>query len=582
MTADPSMASSKASEATAPDAAAPDAAAPSPATPDAAAPDAAAPSPATPGSQAAAPPAARPGFLARQRRKLMVLAGLVVGVPLLHLGLQFGTRIEPPPIAQVTGEREVKPDGMRVLGRGYARQRGKILEVRLAGTPEEIGHQHGRLLREEMIENEGMLHAEFERFVPLAPLRWLLMDLSRLQFRRVDGGMPLERRREIAAHAAAFSPDPFADRLPTYHRMVFLHALYDISLSFEHSPLIGCTSFALSDGAFEGGGAVLARAFDFEVLPIFDEKKAVFLMHEEGRIPYASVSWPGLAGAVSGMNAEGLAAVVHGGRGSRPQVTGQPMAHTMRELLGRARTVDEALALLATTDPMVSHMIFLGDASGSAAVAERAPGVPLHARRGRGKVPLTNHFEGPLGADPANRRVMQETSSLARRARLDELLAGLPASASVEQVVGVLRDRKGVGGADLPLGDRRAIDALIATHGVVMDTTRRALWVSESPHLLGRFVRFDLKKLLDPAFTPGGPGDGEDVLQAVPEDPALTDGAYDAWVRAGARHTNEQGESPWPDGTSGPVAPQHGSGSPVAPQHGSGGPEAPREGSEAR
>ncbi len=35
-----------------------------------------------------------------------------------------------------------------------------------------------------------------------------------------------------------------------------------------------------------------------------------------------------------------------------------------------------------------------------------------------------------------------------------------------------------------------------------MDTTAKALWVSEGPHLAGRYLRFDLATLLDPAFTP--------------------------------------------------------------------------------
>lgn len=478
-------------------------------------------------------PPPRPGLLGRHRKKLIALGVLLAAPAAAHLGITAGTRIEPPPIAAVEGEPVEAPGGLRVLGRGYARPRGKILEVRLAGTPEEIGHQHGRLLYREMVHNEGTLYAQFEHHVPFAPLRWLIMDLSRLRFQEVDGGMQPERRREIAAQARAFAPDPFEGVLPTYHRFVFLHSLYDIALSFEHSPLIGCTSFALTDGAFAGGHAVLARAFDFEAGPVFDEGKAVFLMHEEGRIPYASVAWPGLVGAVSGMNAEGLAAVVHGGRAREPRQTGEPVVHTVRELLGRARTVDEALERLAAAEPMVSHLIFLVDARGDAAVAERAPGAPLHARRGRGKVPLTNHFEGPLAADPRNVRVLGETSTTPRRARLDELLANLPAGASVEEVVGVLRDKKAVGGAPLELGDRRAIDALIATHGVVMDTTARALWVSEAPHLAGRFLRFDLGRLLDPAHDPAAdPG----TIEAVPEDPVLTSGAYEAWVRAGSIH----------------------------------------------
>lgn len=480
---------------------------------------------------------ARP-FVARHRRKLVALGALVLAPAAAHLGIAAGTRIEPPPFAAAAGEASAAPGqpDLRVLGPAYARRRGKVLEVRLAGTPEEIGHQHGRLLYPEMAHNEGTLYEQFREHVPAAPLRWLITDLSRLQFRDVDEGMTLARRQEIAAQARAFSPDPFDSFLPTYHRFVFLQSLYDIALSFERSPLLGCTSFALTDGAFEGGGAVLARNFDFEAGPVFDEGKAVFLVHEEGRIPYASVAWPGLVGAVSGMNAEGLALVVHGGRAREPRARGEPVVHTMREVLGRARAVGEALALLEGAEPMVSHLVMLVDAAGEVAVVERAPGAPAHVRRGRGKVPLTNHFEGPLAADPRNVAVEAGTSTRPRRARIDELLANLPAGASVEAIVGVLRDKGGPGGAALPLGDRRAIDALIATHAVVLDATARALWVSEGPHLAGRFVRFDLARLLDPAYDPRA-----DVapVEAVPEDPILASGAYDAWVRAGAPHGGE-------------------------------------------
>ncbi|MCC6556668.1 MAG: hypothetical protein IT372_27220 [Polyangiaceae bacterium] len=532
--------------------------------------------------------------LARRLRRLVALAAIAAAPLVAHLGIAAFTGIDPPELAAPPAGEPAALGDLRVLGRAYARRRGKILEVRLAGSPEEIGHQHGRLLYPEMVHNEGTLHDQFRRHVPLAPLRWLIMDASRLEFRAVDEGMSPARRLEIAAEARAFSPDPFESFLPTYHRFVFLQSLYDIALSFERSPLLGCTSFALTDGAFEGGHAVLARNFDFEAGPIFDEGKAVFLVREDGRIPYASVAWPGLVGVVTGMNAEGLALAVHGGRAREPRARGEPVVHTMREVLGRARDVDGALAILGAAEPMVSHLVMLVDAAGAVAVAERAPGAPLHARRGRGKVPLTNHFEGPLASDPRNAAVLAATSTRARRARLDELLAALPAGASVEAVVGVLRDRAGEGGAPLPLGDRRAIDALIATHGVVMDATARGLWVSEGPHLAGRFVRFDLARLLDPAYEPGfgakgadrrpgapsvepgfgakgadrrpgapsvepgfgaegaerrpgapsaepnaGPPAGAPGVEAVPEDPIMASGEYDAWVRAGSRHGGE-------------------------------------------
>src|SRR5262249_20964085 len=146
-----------------------------------------------------------------------------------------------------------------------------------------------------------------------------------------------------------------------------------------------------------------------------------------------------------------------------------------------------------------------------------------------------NHFEGPFADDPANRRVEAVTSTRTRRLRLDELLADLPPGAGVQAIVGVLRDRRGVGGAALPLGNRSTLDALIATHSAVMDATARVIWVSEGPHLAGRYLRFDVGKLLDPAFTPVA----TDPVDAIPADPILTDGSYDAWVRSGSPHRGE-------------------------------------------
>src|SRR5277367_1464308 len=269
---------------------------------------------------------AKKSFGARHRKKLVALALLVIGPAVAHGVIGAATRIDPPAFAVTTGEPSVSPADadLRVLGPAYARHRGKILEVRLAGTPEEIGHQHGRLLYAEMSENEGLLYGQLEHYVPFPPARWLMADISRVQFRSIDQGMPEERRREIASQAVAFAPDPYAGFLPTYHRFVFLQALYDIALSFEHSPLLGCTSFALTDGAAADGHVVLARNFDFEAGPVFDVKKAVFLVREEGRVPYASVSWPGLVGAVTAMNAAGLALVVHGGRARHPSPVGEP------------------------------------------------------------------------------------------------------------------------------------------------------------------------------------------------------------------------------------------------------------------
>jgi hypothetical protein len=95
------------------------------------------------------------------------------------------------------------------------------------------------------------------------------------------------------------------------------------------------------------------------------------------------------------------------------------------------------------------------------------------------------------------------------------------------RAVELLRDRRGTGGAALELGDRRAVDALIATHAVVMETAARRLWVSEAPHMLGRFLAFDLPT----AFADDG-ASAEGPSGTLPEDPLLRDGSYEAWRKA--------------------------------------------------
>lgn len=453
---------------------------------------------------------------------LGVLALLAATLVAAHFAIGCSARLEAPAVDVPEDRVETPKPGVRRLGKSSVRQRGDILEVRLEGSPEQIGFSHARLLYDEMVENEGVLLYELEQKVSLSIARLLLMDLAQLRYRTVDRGMSEERKREIAAGALGFQPDPYASLFPTYQRFVYLNALYDISLSFEYSPLIGCTTFTLSRDATDGGRALLARAFDFEVNDVFDRKKAVFLVREDGKLPFASVAWPGLVGVVTGMNVEGVAVVVHGGRAGEPRSEGEPVVHALRRVLGQARTSDDVVRLLGEREAMVSHIVIATDASGKSVAIERVPGAKPEARDLAARAAVSNHFEGEAASDPANIRVRERTSTLDRRARADELIAGLGGPATVADAVALLRDRRGKGGVELPLGDRRAIDALIATHGVVMDATERTLWVSESPHLLGRFVAFDLRALLGAAYDPLA----EAEPTTLPADPLLTSGEY--------------------------------------------------------
>ncbi len=466
-------------------------------------------------------------FLRRHRRKILGLALFVAAFPAAHLAIGLASRATPPRITMPTLERRSEGP-VTFVGKGsYRRDRG-LHEVVLEGGPEELGAQHAALLYDRMVDNERDLWEGFASIVPFAPARVAMFDLGRLRHRGVDREFPGVRRRELAAQALAFSPDPYEGRLPTYERMAFLHALYDISLGFERSPLLGCSVFGLGPAATRDGHTLVARAFDFDAADVFDTDKAVFFVKGQGVLPFASVAWPGLVGVLTGMNSEGVFVSVNGARARDPRATGMPVIFALREVLERARSTDEAVAVLSGQEIMVSHLVFVADARGAFAVVERAPGAPAHTRRtfaDPARVPLTNHFEGPLAEDPRDARVRRSSSTLARRARLDEMLSAVSdGGATPESVLAMLRDHGCARGeAGCALGDRRAIDALIATHGVVADTSARILWVSRGPHLAGAFVGFDLGAI----FSTNAPASGVVQPRDLPPDLLLHDTA--AW-----------------------------------------------------
>jgi len=461
----------------------------------------------------------------RLRVVLVVAATLLLAPVSLHFVVGWIARLEPPRVSVERLSVDRSGGGLRRVGRSTVRHRGSLLEARLVGDAADVGYAHARLLLPEIVEVERALYRGLQRRVPWGLARTTLFDWAQWRFRNLDESMSAARREELAGQALGFDPDPFTQVFPTYQRLVYLSALYDIGLSFERAPLVGCTTFVLP-GAAGNRDVLLARAFDFEVDEVFDRSKVVFLVKETNQIPFASVAWAGLVGVVSGMNVEGLTVVAHGARAGEHDLRGEPVVHELRRLLSRARTLDDALGALGERTPMVSHVLIVADANGNAAAVERVPGRDDHVRRLRPPAVVTNHFEGPSADDPKNRRVTETTSTLARRRRGEVLLRSLSTPASVADAVALLRDRRDVDGESLPLGDRRAIDALIAAHGIVAEPRSRSLWVSESPHLLGRFVRFDLPALL---------ADGYDAKsdsappQTIPADPLRNAEAYAQW-----------------------------------------------------
>jgi isopenicillin-N N-acyltransferase-like protein len=444
---------------------------------------------------------AGPGGNRRWLRRLVVAVALTVTLlPVIYLIFLRITRISPPHVpteVRTAAEREIEVRGPRAyLGASWmSRERG-VWEEHLEGEPYALGFAQARLGSRLLLEQEDYMFSEMAKYVPSKIALFLIRAGVRLKYRHLSDYLSPDRALEIAGLAAG-SIDRHSDFLPTYHRIVFYHALHDITQGLEDSPLLGCTAFAAAGPATPNGHLIIGRNFDFEGPEIFDREKSVLFFKPVGKIPFASVAWTGMSGVVTGINAQGIYVSINAARTDDKGKDGMPVEILVREILENAKNLEDVIALVKKTPVMVPDFYLIGDGkTGESAVIERSP-TRMEVRRSKDTTLLTNHALSPTFAgDAENDRLKRYMTSGARLRRLDELVKRWHGQIDPRKALEILRDKKGAGGETLGLGNRNTLDAIIATHSVVVDATNLVLWVGEGPHLLGKFRAFDLRKEL--------------------------------------------------------------------------------------
>ena len=450
-----------------------------------------------------------------RRRLLLVVLGLVAAVLVLKQLFFLLTVIRPPSNAGISFERphaEVR-DGRIYVGDSWmSRERG-ILELHLVGDPFSLGYSHGRLGTPYLVQIEDYLFGEMRRYVPSSIALGFIKTGVMFKQRNLLDAVPVPLRFEMAGLAEG-QPDGQGDFLPPFQRIVFYHALHDITQTIEHSPLLGCTALAAAGAATPDGHLYVGRNFDFEGPPMFDSDKAVLFFRPQGKLAFASVAWTGMAGVVTGINEAGVYVSVNALRTDDKSDHGLPVELLLRDVLERAHSLDEAIAVAKEHPVLVPDLYLFADGhSGEAAVIERSP-TRFEVVRSKDVIAVANHARtAPFAGDKANERLRTHLTSGARQARADELLQRFRGSLDASGVQQILRDKRGVGDKELGLGNRNALDAIIATHSVVVDVTERVIWVAKGPHALGEYIGFDLRREL---------GDRSRAEPAsLPEDPTL-------------------------------------------------------------
>lgn len=461
-------------------------------------------------------------FLGGMTAVLMLLVIIFISKVHINEPLISGEGL-PMPILEKLGENSF------VYGNNRLHKNDKGLwEMYLEGKPYERGVAFGVLGRGLMEKKEAAFVGEIKNRVPSETFLTFLKYVVGWMNRDLDEYVPHEQLLEIYGSSQGM-PDAFDFVGPKFHRALSYHAAHDIGHALQNMNLVGCTSFATWGERSEGNKLLIGRNFDFYFGEDFAQDKIVAFYKPDSGYQFMSVTWAGFSGVVSGMNEQGLTVTLNSAKSKMPTKGKTPVSIIGREILQYAATIDEAYTIASSYESFVAETFLIGSkADGKVGLIEKTPGETALYLSNADQMVITNHFQSDaLYDDPLNQEYMAEEVSPYRYRRVEELIdAKVPLNPM--DVADILRDKDGLGGADIGLGNEKSINQLIAHHAVIFSPDDLMVWVSSPPYQLGDFLAYDLNKIFH-----GNEGAVEltykDSLSIAP-DPFLFSGAYEQYA----------------------------------------------------
>ena len=245
------------------------------------------------------------------------------------------------------------------------------------------------------------------------------------------------------------------------------------------------------------GKLIIGRNFDFYAGDDFAQDKIISFVNPEKGHKFMSVTWGGMIGVVSGMNAQGLTVTINAGRSDIPLIAKTPIAILTREILQYASNIDEAIAIAKKRDVFVSEAILVGSAKdGKAITIEVSPNnFGVYEVENTSKLICSNHFQSNVYAeDKKNQKHKDESHSKYRYDRMQQLLNKYE-KVTPKLAADILRNRKGLDDKEIGYGNEKALNQLLAHHAIIFKPEELKVWVSSNPYQLGEFVAYDLNTI---------------------------------------------------------------------------------------
>lgn len=335
-----------------------------------------------------------------RRDFLKVAAAGAAGLAVAGIGFrrQVGRALE---VLAALGPHAPRPlapaEHARVMSAAHADDLDGMPALYLAGTHYEMGYQHGTLARDRILSFRDAAYA----YVTGAAGEQM--------------GWPDWLARLLARPALLWQAAAYRDTIPSEYleeaqgiadgagihvlEVVLVTAIWEIYL------VGGCSEFVASGGMTADGS--LIHGYNYDLMEpehaLINPHLAMLFYRPSGAVAFSTLNTVGSIGANAGMNDAGLSVAwdntytrddaLYAGI-DLPVV---PFIITLRRLLERCRSLDEAVQLVVTTLPRpLADIILIASAAESQAVALETAG-NLHATRPLegGAVWSANHFRSP-------------------------------------------------------------------------------------------------------------------------------------------------------------------------------------------
>ncbi len=366
-------------------------------------------------------------------------------------------------------------------------------ELFVSGNPLELGLKTGSLTRELFNYQEQVFVDKIKDLVPSEGKQKLLKKFLAWYNRKMYLNIDEQFKTEIYGMSQFASKDLDYIAEP-YQRVLYFHGAHDIGHALQDLALVGCSSFAAWGEQTADGKLLIGRNFDFYAGDEFAQNKIIAFVRPNEGYNFMSVTWGGFIGVLSGMNDQGLTVTINAGKSSIPFVAKTPISILTREILQYASNIEEAIAIAKKRKVFVSESIFIGSAKDKkAAVIEVSPKkFGVYEVPNSNQLICSNHFQSAAYADDSNnQKHILESHSQYRFDRMAELLAKSQ-KMSVKDAVSLLRNKEGLDEKAIGYGNEKALNQLLAHHGIVFQPEDLKVWVSSNPYQLGEFVAYDL------------------------------------------------------------------------------------------